>query len=286
MKTSLISIKDVIKNYESILFDSYGVLFDGIKPMDGSIELINHLNKINYNYFILTNDSSITDEERSKSFINQGLNITSEKIISAGSLICNLMQKENLMGKKCFVYGTKSIKNDLKAKGVKLLSENEMGKAEIIIFSDVEKWPTAEKLNKLLNFFYKKHSENKFIKIILPNPDIIYPVGNDYFNFGAAAFVDILEQILFRIFGKNKQYNALRLGKPYEMIFEIAKSRCKSNKIIMIGDQLETDILGANKAKIDSALVTTGINTTKKKITTDKIEKNLLPKFILDSIRL
>ena len=81
MKTSLISIKDVIKNYESILFDSYGVLFDGIKPMDGSIELINHLNKINYNYFILANDSSITDEERSKSFINQGLNITSEKII-------------------------------------------------------------------------------------------------------------------------------------------------------------------------------------------------------------
>ena len=34
------------------------------------------------------------------------------------------------------------------------------------------------------------------------------------------------------------------------MIFEIAKSRCKSNKIIMIGDQLETDTFGANKAKL------------------------------------
>ena len=286
MKTSKISIKDVIKNYESILFDSYGVLFDGLKPIDGSIELINHLNKINYNYFILTNDASITDEERSKIFINQGLNISREKIISAGSLICNLIKKENFLEKKCFVYGTKSIKNDLRNKGIKLLRNSEIEKAEIIIFSDVEKWPTIENLNKLLNLFYKKYSEKKFIKIILPNPDIIYPIGNEHFNFGAAAFIDMLEQAIFRIFGKNIQYKVIRLGKPYEMIFEIAKSRCKSNKIIMIGDQLETDILGANNVKIDSALVTTGINTTKKKINIDKIEKNLLPKFILDSIRL
>ena len=54
-KPSKISIKEVIKNYESIFFDSYGVLFDGKKPIDGSIDLINYLNKINYNYFILTN---------------------------------------------------------------------------------------------------------------------------------------------------------------------------------------------------------------------------------------
>ena len=286
MKPSKISIKEVIKNYESILFDSYGVLFDGKKPIDGSIDLINYLNKINYNYFILTNDASITDDERSKGFINQGLNISSEKIISAGSLIFNFMKIENLMKKKCFIYGTNSIKDNLRDKGVKLLNENEMEKAEIIIFSDVEKWPTVDNLNKLLNFFYKKYSENKFVKIILPNPDIIYPLGNKSFNLGAAAFIDILEQAIFRIFGKNKQYKAIRLGKPYKMIFEIAKSRCKSNKIIMIGDQLETDILGANKVKIDSALVTTGINTTKKKITSEKIEKNLLPKYILNSIKL
>ena len=73
MKPSKISIKEVIKNYESILFDSYGVLFDGKKPIDGSIDLINYLNKINYNYFILTNDASITDYERSKEIFDKGI---------------------------------------------------------------------------------------------------------------------------------------------------------------------------------------------------------------------
>ena len=104
MKTSKISIKNVIKNYDSILFDSYGVLFDGLKPIEGSIELINHLNKINYNYFILTNDSSITDQERSKIFINKGLNISREKIISAGSLIFNVMQKRKFLWGKNVLY--------------------------------------------------------------------------------------------------------------------------------------------------------------------------------------
>ncbi len=36
------------------------------------------------------------------------------------------------MKKKCFIYGTNSIKDNLRDKGVKLLNENEMEKAQII----------------------------------------------------------------------------------------------------------------------------------------------------------
>ena len=63
MKTSLISIKDVIKIMKAfcLIHTEYYLTV----KLGGSIELINHLNKINYNYFILTNDSSITDK-RSK----------------------------------------------------------------------------------------------------------------------------------------------------------------------------------------------------------------------------
>ena len=94
MGISKISIQKILKNYESILFDSYGVLYDGIKPIEGSKELINYLNKISFDYFVLTNDASITDEERSRVFIEQGLNIDSKKIISSGSLIFDFLDKK------------------------------------------------------------------------------------------------------------------------------------------------------------------------------------------------
>ena len=42
-------------------------------------------------------------------------------------------------------------------------------------------------------------------------------------------------------------------------MFREVKRRAGSDKMIMIGDQIETDIVGARSAGIDAALVETGI---------------------------
>ncbi|KJV53838.1 HAD hydrolase, IA, variant 1 family protein [Orientia tsutsugamushi str. Gilliam] len=51
-------------------------------------------------------------------------------------------------------------------------------------------------------------------------------------------------------------------GKPHSEIFQAVLNtlalNVKKKKILMIGDTLETDILGANNIGIDSALVLTG----------------------------
>ena len=55
----------------------------------------------------------------------------------------------------------------------------------------------------------------------------------------------------------------ISVGKPYPKVFE----RCmnfatpeKKNKAIMIGDNLETDILGANRFGIHSMLIASGVH--------------------------
>jgi 4-nitrophenyl phosphatase len=52
------------------------------------------------------------------------------------------------------------------------------------------------------------------------------------------------------------------IGKPSALMFRIAlgRARCERGDAVMIGDQLDTDILGANRAGIDAVLVTTGID--------------------------
>lgn len=59
---------------------------------------------------------------------------------------------------------------------------------------------------------------------------------------------------------------ALVIGKPSPLMFRIALERvgCSEEEAVMVGDQVDTDILGARRAGIDSLLVTTGIDSDHK----------------------
>ena len=71
-------------------------------------------------------------------------------------------------------------------------------------------------------------------------------------------------------------------GKPEIAIFTEATSRFGSEAALMIGDRLDTDILGANRAGIPSVLVLTGIDGPKQVLAALEQER---PTFILDDLR-
>ena len=71
-------------------------------------------------------------------------------------------------------------------------------------------------------------------------------------------------------------------GKPETAIFTEAMTRFGTTAALMIGDRLDTDILGANRAGISSALVLTGIDQAKQVLAAVPEER---PTFILDDLR-
>ncbi|GAB3586833.1 HAD hydrolase-like protein [Leifsonia lichenia] len=71
-------------------------------------------------------------------------------------------------------------------------------------------------------------------------------------------------------------------GKPEVAIFEEAVTRFGASKALFIGDRLDTDILGANRAGIDSVLVLTGVDRAKQLIAADA---NSRPTYILGDLR-
>ena len=52
------------------------------------------------------------------------------------------------------------------------------------------------------------------------------------------------------------------VGKPSRLMFRLAleTAACRSSEAVMVGDQVDTDIAGAEKAGIDSILVATGVD--------------------------
>ena len=71
-------------------------------------------------------------------------------------------------------------------------------------------------------------------------------------------------------------------GKPEVAIFEEAFARFGSRAALMIGDRLDTDILGANRSGIPSALVLTGIDQAKQVLAAAPDER---PTYILEDLR-
>jgi ribonucleotide monophosphatase NagD (HAD superfamily) len=95
------------------------------------------------------------------------------------------------------------------------------------------------------------------LALALPNPDVLYPKPGGALGLTAGAAACVIERGLRARFGDDAPAFE-RLGKPHAPIFEAARARVPG-RLLMIGDQLETDIAGAHAAGIDAALVETGV---------------------------
>ncbi len=71
-------------------------------------------------------------------------------------------------------------------------------------------------------------------------------------------------------------------GKPEVAIFQEALARFGAERALMVGDRLDTDILGANRAGIPSALVLTGIDQAKQVLAAVPQER---PTYLLEDLR-
>ena len=75
---------------------------------------------------------------------------------------------------------------------------------------------------------------------------------------------------------------AVVAGKPEVPMFEVATERFKATSTLVIGDRLDTDILGANRAGVSSVLVLTGIDQAKQVLAAAADQR---PTYILDDLR-
>ena len=114
--------------------------------------------------------------------------------------------------------------------------------------------------DKDLNFYKDLLKDRIDKKMICTNPDLIVDKGNRReFCAGAVAMV-------FEKMGGEVVY----FGKPYPEVYNQSADN-RNKKILSIGDNLNTDIKGANLLNYDSLLISNGIH--KREIEDNGIEK-------------
>jgi HAD superfamily hydrolase (TIGR01450 family) len=262
--TELTTIRQLAERYDTILLDSYGVLVDESYGLAGARELIEWLESTGKSYYIVTNDASRSIPSRAGKFIEQGVPVPRERIINSGCLIPRFFQENNLAGAPTVVFGSPDAYEYVTDGGAEILSLERLDDAMVFVLADDAGYDWRSGMNDLVTTLNRKVLDGQEFTLLLPNPDIIYPSGERAYSFAAAALADMIESALVRLFGGNPEHRFTRLGKPFAPIFDEAVRRAKQSgadkNFVMIGDQLETDIAGANAYGIPSTIVTTGIN--------------------------
>jgi HAD superfamily hydrolase (TIGR01450 family) len=251
-----VALHQLIDRYDSLLLDAYGVLVHRDGALPGAVNLVETLNRIGKPYFLVSNTAAHLPEHAAERYRRFGFNVAPESILTAGLLIKPYFEAEGLAGKRCVVLGPPDSHRYAETAGARVVSPGE--DFDIVLIGDQVGFPFLETVDVVLSQLIAKLDRGEPVRLILPNPDLIFPKATG-FGITSGMVALIFESALKQRFPGRSDTAFVHLGKPERGLFELAASRAGSTNLVMIGDQIDTDILGANRFGIDSALVTTGV---------------------------
>ena len=279
---TLQSFQSVAANYKVVFFDAFGVLRDYRGLIEGVGETMNFLRAQDIGFYVLTNDASRSPAELAERFQRVGLSdITADKIISSGMLAYEYLRYKVKQGTVAYL-GTPESVHYLRSPGLRTLSVRAMQPEqaediEALVFLDDEGFDWNSDLNKVLNLLRQRN-----IPVVVANSDHTYPVSPGQVAIAIGALADMLEGLT------GKQF--LRFGKPDAQMFTFAYEHVQpvhpvdKSDILMVGDTLETDIIGGNKFGLDTVLVLSG-NTPPHLAEQAMLTTGITPTYVCDSVK-
>jgi 4-nitrophenyl phosphatase len=225
------------------LFDLDGVLTAGKeKPKKlGGTKVINKIRAKGKKLFVLTNDSTDTVETVLERLQRFDIPVKYEEILTSAKLTAQYVAKRHPKG-TYFLVGERGLEEELNKEG---LRRTRGSKADVVVVG-LDRWLTYNKLDKAGEVARNGASivACHYAKLYMFKDRVAMAVG---------PIVRAVE------FASDKK--AVAIGKPSRLMFELAleKAGCRPEDAVMVGDQEETDILGAKKMGITSIIVKTGV---------------------------
>ena len=232
-------LSEIFDNYDTFVIDLWGVVHNGIKLNLKAIEAIDHL-KINSKKIVFLSNAP----RPSAIVINFLLKMKMDgkylsNVMTSGEAAMHAIN-QNKFGKYFFHLGPpRDISVFEKVKN----NKTDIEKSDFILctglFDEHE-----DDLEFYKNFLYKHISK----KLICTNPDLTVHRGNiEELCAGSVA------RIFEKLGGEVVYY-----GKPYKEVYNMCFD--KNERVLAIGDNLRTDIKGANNLNIDCIFISEGVH--------------------------
>jgi HAD superfamily hydrolase (TIGR01450 family) len=242
------------------LLDAYGVLVCAAGALPGAAPFLHRLQRAGKRFLIVSNDASRLPATTAARYQGFGLPIPIEQILTSGLLLRDHYAAAGLQGARTIVLGSPDSEVYVRDAGGVVVPPGD-DSASVVVCADDDGYPFLETVNDVVTVLLRRLGRGQRTHLVLPNPDLVFPRGDDSFGITAGAISAMLETVM-RLRDPGGQHRFVPLGKPHAPMFEAALRRFPDvdpRRLVMIGDQLGTDILGASRAGLDTVLVETGV---------------------------
>ena len=227
---------NTLSNVKGILFDINGVFHVDNRPIEGAIETINQL-KNKFPCRFVTNTTTKSRETFHQSLVDMRLPIDESEIISAPyAAVLYLRQLNN---PSCHLLLSESVKSDFAE-----FKQSDTNPDGVVVGDIGDRW-SYEIMNRAFKML------NNGAELIALHKGKYWQAEGDL-QLDIGAFVRGLEYAS----GKT----ATVVGKPSSSFFDLALAELElpAENVIMVGDDIDSDIGGAQKEGLRGILVKTG----------------------------
>jgi HAD superfamily hydrolase (TIGR01450 family) len=232
--------------YDTLLADLDGVIYEGSKAIVHAVESVNQIQELGIPVGYVTNNSSRKPETIVEQLNGFGLHAKPSDVIGSAQTGVELLSTMVPKGSRILVVGGEGLRAKVLEAGFELVEKADDKPAGVIQgFSPDVAW---------VHLAEASYAIQRGAKWVATNSDWTIPREG-----GIAPGNGTLVSAVHTAVGQMP----VVAGKPEPAIFHTALRHFDSHNALFVGDRLDTDIVGANRAGIDSALVMTGVATRK-----------------------
>lgn len=251
-----------------IIFDLDGVVYLGDTPIPGAIHALNELAGAGHALFFLTNNSTRSRQNYADKISRMGHRVQPEQVMTSAYATGLYLREQGASGKSVYVVGEGGLREEMRLAGLRVIEPEDPTPADYVV-AGLDRELTYEKLLRA-HVEITRHRAT----FVATNRDATFPMESGAIPGGGAIIAPI---------ECSTGVQGITIGKPephaWLRILELAGARPEG--ALMIGDRAETDILGAKKIGLRTALVLTGVTTAEM---AEQLPPEAAPEFVMEDL--
>lgn len=249
-----------LNRLQHLLIDMDGVLWRGDKPMHALADFFDLLRQRKIGFVLTTNNASRAAEYYVERLAGYGIEISPAQVLTSAQATASYLAERSRPGTPIYFIGEAGLRQALTEEGFRLVPLGADEQPRYVVVG----WDRHLTFDKLAQATLHIRAGASFIAT---NPDRTWPSERGLLP-GAGAILAALKAAT--------DVEPTVIGKPSPLMLQIAMDRIGAQATTaMLGDRLETDILGGQNAGVTTILVLSGV-ATPDELETSSIQPDLV----------
>jgi len=236
-------VENLLSSIRGFIIDMDGVVYEGERVLPGSREFVQEIRTQGIPFLMVTNNATLTSHDYVEKLRRMGIEVDEQNIMTSAQATAAYLEKIAPPGERMYAIGERGLLTELLRRGYSIVQDyDQVG----FVVVGMDRGLTYEKL-KGASLAIRRGA-----RFIATNPDTTYPSEEGQVP-GNGACLAALEAAT--------GVKPTVIGKPQPAIFELSLSRLglPASSVAVLGDRLETDILGGKRAGLKTILLLCGV---------------------------